>query len=69
MRLFQELGLTVKDVTEMVDQRVFSERNRQILKRRWIDGISYDELSEEFCLSVERLREIVKCYKKALFNI
>lgn len=68
-RKFQEMGLTVRDLTEIIEQRVFSERDRQILKRRWIDDISYDDLAEEFYLSVERLKKIVKQHKEALFNL
>ncbi len=68
-RKFQEMGLTVRELTEIIEQRVFSERDRQILKRRWIDDISYDDLAEEFYLSVERLKKIVKSHKEALFNL
>jgi hypothetical protein len=63
------MGITVRDLTEIIEQRVFSERDRQILKRRWIDDISYDDLAEEFYLYVERLTKIVKQHKEALFNI
>ena len=66
---FQEMGLTVRDLTEIIEQRVFSERDRQILKRTWIDDISYDDLAGEFYLSVERLKKIVKNHKEALFNL
>ena len=68
-RKFQEMGLTVRELTEIIEQRVFSERDRRILKRRWIDDISYDDLAEEFYLSVERLKKIVKQHKEALFNL
>ena len=68
-RKFQQMGLTVRDLTEIIEQRVFSERDRQILKRRWIDDISYDDLAGEFYLSVERLKKIVKNHKEALFNL
>ena len=63
------MGLTVRELTEIIEQRVFSERDRQILKRRWIDDISYDDLAEEFYLSVERLKKIVKSHKEALFKL
>ena len=62
-------GLSVKDVTEIIDQHVFSERDRRLLKRRLIDGIPYEELAEEFYLSVERARKIVKEYKHTIFNL
>lgn len=68
-RKFQEMGLTVRELTEIIEQRVFSERDRQILKRRWIDDISYNDLEEEFYLSIDRLKKIVAYHKKALFNL
>lgn len=66
---FHSLGLSVKDVTGIIDQNVFSERDRKLLKRRLIDGIPYEELAEEFYLSVIRAREIVKGYKKTIFHL
>ena len=36
-----------------------AERNRSILKRRLIDGICYEPLSEEFSLSVRQVKNIV----------
>lgn len=66
---FFAMGLSVKDVTEIIDQHVFSERDRRLLKRRMIDGIPYEELAEEFYLSVIRTREIVKEYKRTIFHL
>lgn len=65
---FHSRGLSVRDVTEIIEQNVFSERDRKLLKRRLIDGIPYEELAEEFYLSVERARKIVKGYKQTIFN-
>ena len=36
-----------------------AERNRQILKRRLLDGITYERLAEEFDLSVQQTKTIV----------
>lgn len=39
-----------------------AERNRKIIKRRLIDGICFEPLTEEFGLSVRHIKEIVyKC--------
>lgn len=65
---FHSFGLSVRDVTEIIDQNVFSDRDRKLLKRRMIDGIPYEELAEEFYISVERARKIVKGYKHTIFN-
>lgn len=36
-----------------------AKRNREILKRRLIDGICYEPLAEEFQLSVRQVKNIV----------
>ena len=43
-----------------------SERNRRLIKRRLLDGIKYEPLSEEFDLSVQRTKEIVYACTKIL---
>jgi DNA-directed RNA polymerase sigma subunit (sigma70/sigma32) len=42
-----------------IDEWEKSERNRTILKRRFIDGLTFDELSEEFNLSPQAVKKIV----------
>ena len=46
-------------ISGLIDEWVHSERNRQILKRRFIDGITYERLAEEFDLSVRQIKKIV----------
>lgn len=56
------------EVENLIDEYVFSERDRQILKRRWLDGICYEPLSEEFGLSDRQIKRIVYKYEKALLK-
>jgi DNA-directed RNA polymerase specialized sigma24 family protein len=43
----------------------YAERNRKILKRRLVDGITYERLAEEFDLSTQQIKNIVyKCENK-----
>lgn len=51
--------LTTSDVKEAIDEWVFSERDRSILKRRLIDHITFEQLAEEFKLSVRQTKNIV----------
>ncbi len=44
---------------KLIHEWILSERDREILKRRFIDGIKFDELSEEFELSVRQIKRIV----------
>ena len=46
-------------LTIYIDEWEKSERNRTILKRRFIDGLTFDELSEEFNLSPQAVKKIV----------
>lgn len=45
-----------------------AERNRAILKRRLIDGITFERLAEEFELSVRRTKTIVYREQARLFR-
>lgn len=45
-----------------------AERNREILRRRLIDGICYEPLAEEFDLSVQQVKNIVYKYEKIIFS-
>ena len=58
-RGFADGGLSRSDISALIDEWIFSERDRGILKRRLLDGITYDRLAEEFDLSVRQVKNIV----------
>ena len=43
----------------LIDEGCFVERDRAILKRRFLDGICFEPLAEEFDLSVRQVKTIV----------
>lgn len=45
-----------------------AERNRDIMKRRLIDGICYEPLAEEFELSVRQVKRIVYQCEYTIFK-
>lgn len=45
-----------------------AERNRRILKRRMIDGITYEQLAAEFDISVPQAKTIVYRCSEKLFS-
>ena len=47
------------EVERLIDEWIFSERDRAILKRRLLDGICFEPLAEEFDLSVRQIKTIV----------
>lgn len=60
--------LTVSEVEHIIDQRIFSERDRAIVKRRLIDSIRLEPLAEEFDLSVTQIKNILKKQMPKVFK-
>jgi DNA-directed RNA polymerase specialized sigma24 family protein len=52
--------LSRQQVLDLIESYIFNERNRQILKRRLLDGVCYEDLADEFCLSVNQVKTV--CY-------
>ena len=55
----------VKDISvdqriNLINQWVFSERNRNISKRKLVDDISYERIAEEYELTPNTVKSIVK---------
>lgn len=65
--------MTVRDLSRsqlatLIDEWIFSERDRAILKRRLLDGVCYEPLAEEFDLSVRQVKNIVHKSEIRLFT-
>ena len=52
----------------LIDEWIFSERDRAILKRRLLDGICVEPLAEEFDMSVRQINYILAREQKRLFS-
>lgn len=46
-------------LSALIDEWIKNERNRKLMKRRLIDGITLEKLAEEFDISVTRTRQII----------
>lgn len=57
--MIQHIDLSRSDLEKIIDEWVFNERNRNIIKRRLLDGICYEPLADEFNLSVRQVKNIV----------
>lgn len=53
---------------ELIDSWTFSERDRYLLKRRLLDGITFDRLAEEADLSVRHVKALVYKAEDRLFS-
>jgi hypothetical protein len=60
--------LTNGQLALLIDEWVRNKRNREILKRRLIDGVCFEPLAEEFGLSVRQTKNIVYKSQDVLFR-
>lgn len=63
-----DAGRSRTEWANLIDEWIFSERDRNILKRRLLDGLTYKELEAEFNLSIDRLKRIVYKSQNKLFK-
>ena len=56
------------EIDKVIDEYIHSERDRKILKRRYIDGIRLEPLAEEFDLSVTQIKNIIYKYENIIFD-
>lgn len=47
------------EIEYLINEWILNERNRNILKRRMCDGITFEKLAEEFDLSTQQVKTIV----------
>lgn len=55
------------DVARIIDEYIHSERDRKIIKRRLIDGISIERLAEEFERSPRAMQRKVAKLQAVVF--
>lgn len=47
------------ELNSRIDENIHSARNRNIMKRKVIDGITYEQIAEEVNLSPRQVKNIV----------
>ena len=55
-------------IREVIAEWIHSERDRAILCRRLIDGLTFERLAEEFDMSDRQMRRIVYKLQEKLFK-
>lgn len=56
------------EIALLIDEHIHNARNREMLKRRLIDGIVFERLAEEFDLSVRQTKNIIYREQEKLFR-
>ena len=55
-------------IRQLISEYIHSERDRQILERRLVDGITFERLAEEFDMSPRQMKNIVYKLQEQLFK-
>ena len=53
------MDYTNSRIRELIGEHIHSERDRKILERRLVDGITFEKLAEEYELSVSQVKRII----------
>ena len=59
---------TNSQIRDLIREHIHSERDRRMLYRRLVDGITFEKLAEEFDLSVRQTKTIVYRCSETLFR-
>lgn len=58
---------TNSEIRNIIDEWIHSERDRKILYRRLIDGLTIEELAEEFDRSPRQMQRIINKLQTIVF--
>lgn len=59
---------TNHEIIDLIDTHIHSERDRSLLKRRYVDGIHQEPLAEEFKLSVRQVQNIIYRFQRKVLT-
>lgn len=65
------MNLSRSEIEKLINEYIVgrnAERDRKILARRLIDGITYERLAEEFDMSVRQIKNIVYKRQEQIFR-
>ena len=54
-------------ITAVIDEHVHSSWQREALKLRYCDGLTYEQIAEKMGYSTQYIKEITKRHKDVLF--
>ena len=61
-------GMSRSEIECLIDLWILNQRNREIVRRRFIDGTKIEPLAEEFDLSVSQTKRIITQGKEVILS-
>ena len=67
MRL-KNINYTYSEMSEIIEENIHSQRDRLILRKCFIDGLSHEKISEEINMSNRQVSNIISKYSVMLIE-
>ena len=68
MRIPQNIDISRSEWEHIIDEWVFNETHRKMLKRNLLDGYTYEQLAEQFGMSSRHVARIIPKLQNQLFK-
>ena len=68
MKIPEEMDYDRPQWEELIDRWILNEEHRGMLRRNLLDGIRYEQLSEEFGCSRDKVARLLPKLQKRLFS-
>lgn len=67
-RIHNLIDMSRSDVEWLIDQYCFCHKHREILKSRWLDGLTFDEIALKHDISERQAKNIVRKYREIVLS-
>ena len=68
MKIPKNIDIPRSEWERLIDEWIFNERDRDILKRRLLDGLTFEQLADEFNYSTQNIQRIIYKQTSRLFK-
>ena len=68
MKIPNNVDIPRSELEKLIDEWIFNEQHRKMLKLNLLDGWTYEHIAEEFDMSVQQIKTIVYKGKKTIFT-
>ena len=68
MKKMEIYDLSRSEWENLIDQWIFSERDRGMLKRNLLDGRTYEQIAEQFDMSTRQVARLIPKLQEKLFK-
>ena len=68
MKIPENIDISRTEWEKLIDEWIFNEEHRAMLKRNLLDGLTYEQLSNEFGCSRDKIARLIPKLQSKLFK-